>query len=152
MDKAQRQKLIQRVIQESEVGTQRELVEALRAMGCKVTQATVSRDIRELALQKVRTRLGYSRYVLDARDQVEDPVEAARRVMRNFVNSISVVENLIVVRCELGSAAAVSQRIDNLSHADVLGTIAGDDTLLMVVESAARAPSLKRFLDRLCDG
>lgn len=152
MSKAERQRLIQTVIQQREIGTQRELVDALSVMGCEVTQATVSRDIRELDLQKVRTRLGHAKYVLTTREWVRDPEEAARRVMRDFVDSITVAENMLVVRCRVGSAATVSKQIDDLRHSDVVGTIAGDDTLLVVVESVVKAPAVKRYLERLREG
>ncbi len=152
LSKAERQKLIHVVVQQQEVGTQRELVRALSAMGCEVTQATVSRDIRELDLQKIRTRLGHAKYVPGVRQWVNEPEEAAHRLMRDFVLSIAMAENLIVLRCELGSAAAVSQQIDTLSHADIIGTIAGDNTILVVVGAPERTPAVKHYLDALRDG
>ena len=69
LGKTERQRLIQTVVQQREMSTQRELVSALSALGCEVTQATVSRDIRELDLQKVRTHLGRAKYVLSSRER-----------------------------------------------------------------------------------
>jgi transcriptional regulator of arginine metabolism len=145
MSKTERQRLIQTVIQQRDVSTQRELVNALGALGCEVTQATVSRDIRELDLQKVRTHLGRPKYVLSSRERPKDPEQAAQNVMRDFVRSTA----LVVVRCEIGTASTIARQIDNLNHTDVLGTLAGDDTFVVIVADAQRAQSMKAYLDCL---
>ena len=149
LSKTERQRLIQMVIQQRDVATQRELVSALGALGCEVTQATVSRDIRELDLQKVRTHLGRPKYVLSSRERPKDPEQAAQNVMRDFVRSTALAEQLVVVRCEIGTASTIARQIDNLNHTDVLGTLAGDDTVVVIVADAQRAQSMKRYLDRL---
>lgn len=149
MGKTERQRLIQTVVQQREVATQRELVHALSAMGCDVTQATVSRDIRELDLQKVRTHLGRAKYVLSSRERPKDPEQAAKHVLRDFARSIAVAQHVLVVRCEIGTASTVARQIDNLNHTDVVGTLAGDDTFLIIVSDAERAQDMKRYLDRL---
>jgi len=149
MGKTERQRLIQTVVQQREVSTQRELVSALGALGCEVTQATVSRDIRELDLQKVRTHLGRAKYVLSSRERPKDPEQAARHVMRDFARSTSIAQQLVVVRCEIGTASTVARQIDNLNHTDVVGTLAGDDTFLVIVGDGDKALSMKRYLDRL---
>jgi transcriptional regulator of arginine metabolism len=149
MSKAERQRLIQTLVEQREVATQRELVHALGSLGCGVTQATVSRDIRELDLQKVRTHLGRSRYVPSSRERPKDPEQAARHVMRDFVRSIVVAHQLVVVRCEIGTASTVARQIDNLNHTDVLGTIAGDDTFVVIAVDPERAQRLRGYLDRL---
>lgn len=149
LGKVERQRLIQTVVQQREVATQRELVHALSALGCEVTQATVSRDIRELDLQKVRTHLGRAKYVLSSRERPKDPEQAARHVLRDFARSTLVAGNLVVVRCEIGTASTVARQIDNLNHTDVLGTIAGDDTFLIIVQDEETGNEIRRFLDRL---
>lgn len=149
MSKTERQRLIQTVIQQRDIATQRELVNALEALGCEVTQATVSRDIRELDLQKVRTHLGRAKYVLSSRERPKDPEQAAQNVMRDFVRSTAVAEQLVVVRCEIGTASTIARQIDNLNHTDVLGTLAGDDTFVVIVRDAPKALSMKEYLDEL---
>ena len=149
MGKAERHRLIQTVIQQREVATQRELVHALAAIGCDVTQATVSRDIRELDLQKVRTHLGRSKYVLSARERPKDPEHAAGHVMRDFARSTSVAQNICVVRCEIGTASTVARAVDNLNHTDIVGTLAGDDTFLVILSDHDTALEMQRYLDRL---
>jgi transcriptional regulator of arginine metabolism len=147
--KAERQRLIQTVVQQRDVATQRELVHALSTLGCDVTQATVSRDIRELDLQKVRTHLGRAKYVLSSRERPKDPEMAARHVLRDFARSVLVAQHTVVVRCEIGTASTVARQIDNLNHTDVIGTLAGDDTLVVFVADNETALEMKRYLDRL---
>jgi len=149
MSKTERQRLIQTVVEQREVATQRELVHALSVLGCEVTQATVSRDIRELDLQKVRTHLGRAKYVLSSRERPKDPEQAARHVLRDFARSTSVSQQLLVVRCEIGTASTVARQIDNLNHSDVVGTLAGDDTFLIILETSEKALGMKRYVDRL---
>jgi transcriptional regulator of arginine metabolism len=149
MGKTERQRLIQTVVQQREIATQRELVSALSALGCEVTQATVSRDIRELDLQKVRTHLGRAKYVLSSRERPKDPEQAARHVLRDFARSTAVSAQLLVVRCEIGTASTVARQIDNLNHTDIVGTLAGDDTFVVILDTSDKAREMKRYVDRL---
>jgi len=149
MGKAERQRLIQTVVQQRDIATQRELVHSLSALGCDVTQATVSRDIRELDLQKVRTHLGRAKYVLSSRERPKDPEQAARHVLHDFARSVLVAQHTVVVRCEIGTASTVARQIDNLNHTDIVGTLAGDDTLVVIVADVETAHEMKRYLDRL---
>ncbi len=149
MSKTERQRLIQTVVQQREIATQRELVSALSALGCEVTQATVSRDIRELDLQKVRTHLGRAKYILSSRERPKDPEQAARHVLRDFARSTAVSQQLVVVRCEIGTASTVARQIDNLNHTDVVGTLAGDDTFVVILDTNDKALNMKRYVDRL---
>lgn len=149
MSKTERQRLIQTVVQQREIATQRELVSALSVLGCEVTQATVSRDIRELDLQKVRTHLGRAKYVLSSRERPKDPEQAARHVLRDFARSTAVSAQLLVVRCEIGTASTVARQIDNLNHTDVVGTLAGDDTFIIILDTTDKAREMQRYVDRL---
>jgi transcriptional regulator of arginine metabolism len=147
--KAERQRLVLNLVQKHELGTQRELVHALGALGCTVTQATVSRDIRELDLQKVRTHLGRARYVLSARERPRDPEQAASHVLRDFARSTAVAQNIIVVRSEIGTANTIARAVDNLNHSDIVGTLAGDDTFLIIVRDEPTAVEMQGYIDRL---
>jgi transcriptional regulator of arginine metabolism len=149
MTKAERHRLIQTVVGQREIGTQRELVNALRALGCAVTQATVSRDIRELDLQKVRTHLGRPRYVMSLREHPRDPEQAASHVLRDFCLMTAVAANLVVLRCEIGTASTVARSLDNLNHTDIIGTLAGDDTFVVITRAAEVAEAMKQYVDRL---
>ena len=149
MTKAERHRLIQTLITQREISTQRELVHALGSLGCTVTQATISRDIRELDLQKVRTHLGRAKYVLSARERPKDPEQAARHVLSDFARSTAVAQNVLVVRCEIGTASTVARQIDNLNHNDVVGTLAGDDTFIVILRDDSKAVEMQAYLDRL---
>lgn len=149
MGKSDRHRLIQTVVSQREIGTQRELVSALRLLGCDVTQATVSRDIRELDLQKVRTHLGRARYVMSLREHPRNPEQAASHVLRDFTMAVASAQNLVVVRCEIGTASTVARAIDNLNHGDIIGTLAGDDTFVIIVRDGRAAEGMKHYLDRL---
>jgi len=146
MDKPQRQRLIASVVSRRRVGSQHELAEALARAGCEVTQATISRDIRELRLEKTIDALGRPRYVLPGRDGRPDPRAALEGVLRQFGTRATAAENLVVIHSELGSAPAIARALDRLEHPKVVGTLAGDDTCLVVTATAADARKVAREL------
>lgn len=139
--KSERHRLITSVVGRKRVGTQLELIAALEEAGCRVTQATVSRDLRELGLEKTHDPLGRPRYVLpDARRT--DPHEALARVLAEFGRRVSAAQNIVVVHSELGSAPAIGRALDRLEHPLIVGTLAGDDTCLVVANDANDASAL----------
>ena len=147
MTKAERHRLIAGIVARKRVGTQLELAAALAASGCKVTQATVSRDIRELGLEKTHDTLGRPRYVLpDARR--DDPREALRGVLTQFGRGATAAQNVVVVHSELGSAPAIARALDRTEHPLVVGTLAGDDTCLVIARDARDAKALAVELSR----
>jgi transcriptional regulator of arginine metabolism len=148
LGKGERQRLIASVVTRKRIGTQFELMAALRDAGCRVTQATVSRDLRELGLEKTHDSLGRPRYVLPEMRR-DDPAEALRRVLAEFGRSAVAAQNIVVVQSELGSAPAVGRAIDRLDHPRVIGTLAGDDTCLAVAGTNRDAALLARELAAL---
>ena len=143
--KAERQRLIASVITRKRVGSQHELLEALANAGCTVTQATVSRDLRELAVEKTRDDVGRPRYVLpDVRRS--DPRDSLRRVLAEFGRRVTAAQNVVVVHSELGSAPAIARALDRLEHELIVGTLAGDDTCLVIAENTADAKALAQEL------
>jgi transcriptional regulator of arginine metabolism len=143
LGKRERQRLVAGIVARKRVGTQLELARALAAAGCPVTQATISRDIRELGLEKTHDALGRPRYELptDSGRRRQDPQEALVAVLTQFGRRTTVAQNLVVVHSELGSAPAVARAIDRTQHPRVVGTLAGDDTCLVITrdEKDARA-------------
>jgi transcriptional regulator of arginine metabolism len=145
LPKAERQRLIASVITRRRVGSQHELLDALANAGCTVTQATVSRDLRELGIEKTRDDVGRPRYVLpDVRRT--DPRDALRRVLAEFGRRVTPAQNVVVVHSELGSAPAIARALDRLEHGLIVGTLAGDDTCLVIADNAADAKTLAREL------
>jgi len=133
--KAERHRLILSIIAQQAIETQDELVAALQAEQFQVTQATVSRDIKELRLAKVAMPDGRYRYALPGNfaEGDEDPMRRLQRAFEDYVQSVDAAGNLIVVKTEPGSAPLVAAAIDGLQLGEIAGTIAGDDTILVVV-------------------
>jgi transcriptional regulator of arginine metabolism len=146
LSKSDRQRLIASSVGRKRIGTQFELLDALAEAGCRVTQATVSRDIRELGLEKVHDALGRPRYVVPERGRRSDPQETLRAMLGQFGRGATAAQNIVVLHCELGTAPAIGRALDEVGHADVVGTLAGDDTVLVVALTARKAEALAREL------
>jgi transcriptional regulator of arginine metabolism len=144
--KPERQRLIESVVSRKRVGTQFELLGALADAGCAVTQATVSRDIRELGLEKTHDPLGRPRYVLPRAARRTNPEELLRSMLSQFGRRVTPAGNIVVVQSELGSAPAIARALDGLDHERIVGTLAGDDTVLVVASSEREAKTLAREL------
>ena len=142
--KAERHRLLAGIVARKRVGSQLELAAALAASGCPVTQATISRDIRELGLEKTHDALGRPRYELpvDAGRRRHDPHAALGAVLSQFGRRASVAQNIVVLHSELGSAPAIARALDQVEHPRVVGTIAGDDTCLVVARDNEDARAL----------
>lgn len=134
-----RQTAILSIIEHTDIETQEDLAARLRDMGIMVTQATVSRDIKELRLLKVLTPSGVYKYATAAK--AEHGV--SERLVRMFIDSvlsITYAENLVVIHTLAGSANAAAEAIDSMRWPEILGTMAGDNTIFVAVRSAAEAP------------
>lgn len=146
--KARRQARIMELIRSDRVATQAELAETLRREGFSVTQATISRDIRELGLVKVPHEGGY-RYAPPDRASAPSLLERLRRFFRDSVVSLDASENLVVVKTLPGTAGAVAEAIDRLDFEDIVGTLAGENTILVVVRSKRQVPGLLARFEEL---
>jgi len=134
--------LIASLVSRRRVGSQHELQEALKGAGCDVTQATISRDVRELGLEKTRDVLGRPRYVLPERGRRSNPRETLGAVLSQFGRQAVPAQNIVVVQSELGTAPAIARALDRVEHAKVVGTLAGDDTCLVITRDSAEARSV----------
>ena len=149
LGKPERHRLIESVVTRKRVGTQFELLDALAQAGCSVTQATVSRDIRQLGLEKTRDPLGRPRYVLPRSGRRTDPADAMRSVLGQFGRRATPAGTIVVVQSQLGSAPAIGRVLDELGHERIVGTLAGDDTCLVVAPSERDARTLARELQQV---
>ncbi|MBQ3864290.1 MAG: arginine repressor [Clostridia bacterium] len=132
--KSIRHAVILEIIKEQDIETQEELAEALRQRNIRVTQATVSRDIKELRLLKVLSDHGGYRYA--TADKAENSLsERFIRIFNESVLSINSANNLIVVKTIPGSANVTGEAIDSLHWSEVIGSIAGDNTVLVILSS-----------------
>lgn len=148
--KAQRHIKIREIITNKEIETQDELVEELKKAGYNITQATVSRDIKELHLIKVPTESGIYKYSLPTEEKRFNPEKKLKRTLQESFLSIDQSENFILLKTLPGNAQAVAAILDHLDWEEMMGTIAGDDTILIIARKRERAPELmQRFLDLL---
>ncbi|MEE6450468.1 MULTISPECIES: transcriptional regulator AhrC/ArgR [Bacillaceae] len=149
MNKGQRHIKIREIIAKNEVETQDELVQSLRDLGFKVTQATISRDIKELHLVKVPLSDGRYKYSLPA-DQRFNPLQKLKRLLIDSFIKIDSSSHLIVMKTLPGNANAVGALIDHLDWSEIMGTICGDDTILIICRTPVDAEDLKeKFIDML---
>jgi transcriptional regulator of arginine metabolism len=132
--------------------SQEELARALHKAGIAATQATLSRDLRNLGVVKRPTGSGRSVYQLPL--PAGETLDRGRQMLdlRSFVNEVRVARNLAVVKAPPGHGNAVGRAIDLLEFDGVVGSVAGDDTVLVILTSPARARGLKRHLDRVAAG
>jgi transcriptional regulator of arginine metabolism len=142
MQRAERQRLIASIVTRRRVGTQFELLAALERAGCRVTQATVSRDIRALGLEKTHDALGRPRYALPEGGPRTDPRASLAAILGQFGRRATAAQNVVVLHSELGSAPAIARALDRLEHPNVVGTLAGDDTCLVIARDEADARRL----------
>lgn len=145
-----RQNKILEIIRTNEVETQDQLLNLLREAGYSVTQATVSRDIRELQLVKRQGKDGKYRYFAGNYD--DRPIsDRFIKIFRETTLSYSCAQNLIVVKTLPGCAGAAGEAIDTLSLEHLVGSVSGDNTLLIVVDSNENVPYITSELDRVLE-
>jgi transcriptional regulator of arginine metabolism len=137
MMKGSRQSVILELVASLDVTSQEQLRELLRARGIETTQATLSRDIRDLGLVKAAADGAYR--LASRRSTGTDPEAAAKRAIDEYLRSFEQVEQLLVLKTDPGQAQALAIALDRSGLSDVVGTIAGDDTILVICRSAAHA-------------
>ena len=138
---------ISRIVSENEVSTQEELIELLRDSGYEVTQATVSRDIKELRLIKLTGADGRQYY--SAPGQAPEFSDRFRTIFSQTVISVAAAGNLVVLRCHTGMGNAACAALDTMNFPHIVGTIAGDDTIFAAVDTPETALELVRELGTL---
>ena len=140
--KNQRQNLIMQIVKDENIGTQEELREALKRHGLKVTQATVSRDIKELSLVKTIGSDGNYKYSLPAlKKDIAEQNNGIFGIISDAVVSVDHALNTVVVKCHTGMAQAVCAKLDN-----VVGTLAGDDTIFILMRTEKDASHMAEEL------
>ena len=147
-----RHQIILEIIREKEISTQEELQNELRDRGFDVTQATVSRDIRKLRLVKKQATDGKNIYVEPA-DPESIKRERFLRVMRHAVRKVDFAQNILVLKTDAGMAMGTAAAVDGLDFDEVVGCIAGDDTIMVAMRTREDAENacfkLKRDLDMI---
>ena len=141
-----RQDRILKLISEKPIGTQEELSDLLTKEGFNATQATISRDIRQLGLTKVPCETRGFKYAALGKGSAEDMSEKFIRVLHDGFVSMDMAQNILVIKTVSGMAMAVAAAIDSMKFEEVVGCIAGDDTIMVAVRTA---PDTRRLMERI---
>lgn len=149
MKKIRHRKIVE-IIERYDVETQEELANYLKEAGFAVTQATVSRDIRELKLSKIPTGSGRQKYVVLKQDDAHMGDKYIRVLKDGFV-SMDMAQNILVLKTVSGMAMAVAAAVDALRFPEVVGCIAGDDTIMMAVRTVEETKSLMEKIHRMLE-
>ena len=147
--KSKRQEALLEIIRRERIDTQEELTNALRAAGFPVTQATVSRDIKELRLIKTLGEDGRYHYAAVRSAATEEVSSKLQTLFRDVVKSVDHACNMVVVKSLAGTAGAVCAAVDSMELPSIVGTLAGDDTIMIVARTEADAVRLSRTLKDL---
>ena len=147
--KPQRQHRIAQLLEHNAVTSQAQVVDLLAGEGVMATQATVSRDLEELGAVKVRMAGGETVYAVPQFEERPAPEEQLKRVFGEWVVEVAYSGNLVILRTPPGSAHVVGSAIDRAGLADVLGTVAGDDTLIVVASERVGGAKVARVLSDL---
>ena len=145
--KSERQKAIIQIIENNVISTQENLQKELEKRGYKVTQATLSRDIRELNLHKTVDSSGRYKYTPAKENETAENLKNDNFLDSNGIISADYALNTVVVKCHTGYAQGVCARLDNAGIENSLGTIAGDDTIFILMRSEKAAENLVRTLE-----
>ena len=147
MKNARHEKLLE-IIEKYDIDTQEELVERLKNEGFNATQATISRDIRTLHLYKCNTKSGKQKYCVDLHRDIELDSKYKRVLKDGFV-SIDMAQNILVIKTVSGMAMAVADAVDSMNFSEIVGTIAGDDTIMMAIRTVEDTEALMDKIKKL---
>lgn len=148
--KSKRHSKIIEIIKSTAIETQEELAEELKKAGFDVTQATVSRDIKNLKLVKKQDNKGHYRYTII--EEKNEMVDRLSNILANTVTSVENVDKMVVVKTISGSASAAAEAIDTLHLGEIAGTIAGDNTIFILVRSLEKAETLVSRILEMIEG
>lgn len=147
--KSSRQEKIIELIAKKDIETQNQLMEELGKIGVKSTQATLSRDIRDLHLVKELGPGGGYRYVMGGKDNFSDYDTRLKKILRESVVDYAVAQNLVVIKTLPGLANAAASALDGMNIHNFVGSIAGDDTLFMAMKDNASAEHFSKEIENL---
>ena len=149
MSKSLRQNKIIEIITASEIETQEELVDALNALRFNVTQATVSRDVKELGLIKVNGKAKKRKYAVEKKLDEKPTDNGLLLLFKACVKEIAIAKNIVVVKTLGGNGNSAGVMIDTLNFDEIVGSVAGDDTVIIITKTDEDAISVKNKLNEL---
>jgi len=145
-NKRKRLEIISKILKTNVIGSQEELQRYLEEYGCKVTQATLSRDLKQMKVGKSPLSNGMYKYILPPVNQHIEETYKASEFSKGVILSLDFSGNLAVLRTKPGYASAIAWRIDNDSRYEIIGTIAGDDTVLLVIREGIPREEIYQIL------
>lgn len=148
--KKNRHEAILSLIEKEDIGTQEELMLKLNMLGYKVTQATVSRDINQLKLIKTPVNSGQYKYSF-VKNNSEDYSGKYFSILSHSVMSVNYAGNMAVIKCYSGMAQAACAAVDSLNIENIIGTLAGDDTIFLLCKSEDSAKDFKAYIDGILE-
>ncbi len=150
MNRRERLKVIKEIINSKKVSSQEELVRELEDRGFSATQSTVSRDLAELRLTKVRNHRQQEYYSLDSRFYRENMFnyEKFGSKFKESVLSVSKAQNILVIRTYPGEAQGTAAILDGMNFVEILGTVAGDDTIICIADNEENAGRMQKFMNQ----
>lgn len=146
--KSKRHTKIIEIINKKAVETQEELAQELKDAGFDVTQATVSRDIKSLKLIKTQDSRGKYKYSI-IKSETNDIIDKLTSILKNTVNSVESINNIVVVKTLNGSASAAAEAIDSLGLGEIAGTLAGDNTIFILLRDNEKADELVKSVEKM---
>lgn len=147
--KIDRQYLLRKIITEQGIGNQHKLFDELKKHGIDTTQATISRDLQEMGFFKVRIKPGEYKYELLERASEGMIWDRLRLLFHNFVTDVRGTKNLILIKTTPGNAQGIASLIDGVTKSEILGTVAGDDTILVVIDTDKNRERIEKELRQL---
>jgi len=150
MNRRERLKVIKEIINSKKVSSQEELVKELEDRGFSITQSTISRDLAELRLTKVRNHRQQEYYSLDSRFYRENMFnyEKFSSKFAESVLSVSKAQNILVIRTYPGEAQGTAAILDGMNFVEILGTVAGDDTIICIADNEENAGRMQKFMNQ----
>ena len=147
--KPDRQSMILKIIAEQDIETQGQLLEALSARGVKSTQATLSRDLRDMRLVKELGPNGNYRYVEPAKNNNDDIEQRLKKILQESVVSYDYAQNLVIIKTLPGLASAACSAVDSMNIHGLVGTLAGDDTAFLALRDNTSALELYHRIEQI---
>ncbi|MTD41939.1 arginine repressor [Erwinia sp. CPCC 100877] len=142
MKKVDRQRLIKQLIMENEIETQDDLIALLEQSGVKATQATVSRDVREMSIVKTHGSDGRVKYAIFSQNQAASSEEKLKESIKDSVIRVERVQFMIIVHTDMGAADVVTNFLDEVGYDEIAGTVAGVDTIIIIARSEEEAKTV----------
>jgi transcriptional regulator of arginine metabolism len=147
--KLERQRLLKKIVAEQGISGQNQLLAELRKQGIDTTQATISRDLQEMGFFKFRVKPGEYKYKMLEKTLKGEIWDRLGLLFNNFVRVIKSTKNMILVKTTPGNAQGVASLIDDLERKEILGTVAGDDTILIIIDSDNNRAEIEKEFKQL---